>query len=181
MKKTIAKALLSAAFIFAVFVTPVHAQSSKEATASYKNFVGENPTDDADIKTAGDFVNALIAGNLDKAKSLMADGYIGYGPGSTDSANKQQTLDEWKQNNITQTNRNVSFVPVTYNVKTGDLKGHWVALWGDYSFTQNGKDVKFPFHYVAKVNNGKVEGDRIYYDQFSVLKALGYTITPPAK
>ena len=64
-------------------------------------------------------------------------------------------------------------------MKTGDLKGNWVSLWGDYSFTQNGKDLKFPFQYTARVTKGKIDIDRIYYDRLYILQTLGYKVTPP--
>ena len=53
------------------------------------------------------------------------------------------------------------------------------AKWGTYSFTQNGKNISFPFQYTAKVANGRIVGDAIYYDNKYILETLGYKITPP--
>jgi hypothetical protein len=46
----------------------------------------------ADLKTVGDYVNALAANDLDKAKSLLAENYKGSGPSPKDSATREQQL-----------------------------------------------------------------------------------------
>jgi ketosteroid isomerase-like protein len=124
-------------------------------------------------------VNALVSGNPEKAKTLMADNYKGYGPAPTDSATGEQTISEWQKNQKTQSNRTVGFMTQTFRVKSGDLKGSWVSFWGDYSFTENGKDIKFPFQFAARVTNGKTDTDRIYYDRLYILQTLEYKVAPP--
>ena len=89
--------------------------------------------------------------------------------------------ESWKQNDSVQTNRKAEYVVATFVVKQGELAGHWVEMWGTYSFTENGKDVKFPYQYSAHLKDGKIDRDYIYFDRLSILEALGYTITPPAK
>ena len=76
-------------------------------------------------------------------------------------------------------NRKVSFVTQTFKVLLGDLKGSWVSLWGNYSFTQGGKNVSFPFQYTARVSSGKIDTDRIYYDRMFIMQTLGFKVTPP--
>ena len=171
------------AFLLTVITTTAQAQSKTTAQPRYKDVVGDNPSAEADMKVVSDWVRSLTAGltagDLDKAKMLMADNYKGYGPSPNDSSTTEQTISAWQQNYKTTSNRKVSFVTQTFRVKTGDLKGNWVSLWGDYSFTQNGKDVKFPFQYTARVTNGKIDTDRIYYDRMYMLQTLGYKVTPP--
>jgi len=169
------------ATLMAFSITGAKAQSASQ-DVKYSEMVGENPNAEADIKTVSDYLNTLlVAGNVDKATAMLSANYMGYGPGSDDSANLQTTTDDWKQNITRQQNRKVNFVAETFNVKSGDLSGHWVSTWGTYSFTQDGKDIKFPFQYTAHVTNGKIDQDRVYYDQMYILKTLGYTITPPSK
>jgi ketosteroid isomerase-like protein len=56
-----------------------------------------------------------------------------------------------------------------------------VSTWGTYSFTENGKDVKVPFQFTARVKNGKINRSVVYYDQLAIMKTLGFTVTPPTK
>lgn len=179
MKKTTKPFLLLASFFFLCSATTLQAQSSSSPQPRYKDLVVENPNAEADMKVVSDYVNALVSGDLDKAKSLMADNYKGYGPAPTDSSTMEQTINGWQENYNRQSNRKVSFVTQTFKVTSGNLQGNWVSLWGDYSFTENGKDIKFPFQYTAHVTNGKIDSDRIYYDRLYIMQTLGYTVTPP--
>lgn len=181
MKRTFQPGLLIAIFLLNVFATAATAQSTSDTPPRYKDVVVENPTAEADMKVVGDFVNALTAGELDKAKNLLAEKYKGYGPGPLDSGTVEQTINSWKESNKVQLNRKVSFVTQTFKVLLGDLKGSWVSVWGDYSFTQDGKNVAFPFQYTARVTDGKIDTDRVYYDRMYIMQTLGYKVTPPEK
>ena len=162
------------AMMMALCVTTVSAQS-------YNDMIGNNPNAEADIKIVSDYLTTLIDnGDVDKAASMLTTNFMGYGPGPQDSANLQITIDIWKKNVAVQENRKVNFVAETFNVKSGVLAGNWVSVWGNYSCSQNGKDLKFPFQYTAHVSNGKIDQDRVYYDQLYIIKALGYSITPPS-
>ena len=174
MKKSISTVLVMVAMMMALCVTTASAQS-------YNDMIGNNPNAEADIKVVSDYLNTMVvAGDVDKATSMLSNNFMDYGPGPEDSANLQKTIDIWKQNVAMQKNRMVNFVAETFNVKSGVLAGNWVSVWGNYSCSQNGKDLKFPFQYTAHVTNGKIDQDRIYYDQLYIVKALGYSITPPS-
>jgi len=77
--------LLIAILLLTVFSTRAQAQTTLSSQSSYKDMVGENPDADADIKPVGDFLIYLVCGDLDKAKSLLAENFKGYGPSATDS------------------------------------------------------------------------------------------------
>jgi len=182
MKKTM-NSIYSAGMLLLLLAGTVNSIAQQATPASqlrYKEVVVENPNAEADMKVVADFVNALTNADLIKAKSLLTANYLGYGPAPTDSTTADQTITDWKENYKIQTNRTVSFVTQTFKVLSGNLMGNWVSLWGDYGFTQNGKKVSFPFQYTARVNNGKIDTDRIYYDRMFILQSLGYTLTPPA-
>jgi ketosteroid isomerase-like protein len=167
-------------FVFILtYSTGIQAQTAPSSQSSYKDMVGENPNADADIKLVGDFLNYLVSGDLDKAKSLLAENFKGYGPSPTDSTTTEQTIRSWKENCEVQSNRKIGFMPTTFRVLSGDQKGDWVALWGNYSFTQNGKNISFPFQYTTRVSDGKINLDLIYYDKMYILQTLGYKVTPP--
>jgi hypothetical protein len=139
MKKTIQLTLLFAAFLLTVFSTTAQAQSKPAAQPRYKDVVGENPNAEADMKVVSDYLRGLASGDIDKAKTLMTDNYRGYGPSPTDSSTSEQTITGWQQNYKTQSNRKVNFITQTFRVKSGDLKGNWVSMWGDYSLHKTGK------------------------------------------
>ena len=179
MKKIINLKLVVAALFLTIAATTAQAQSKPAAQPRYKDLVGDNPTAEADMKVVSDFINALTDGKLDKAKMLMADNYKGYGPSPNDSTTSTKTISAWQENYKTQSNRKVNFITQTFRVKSGDLKGNWVSLWGSYSFTQNAKEVTFPLQYTARVTEGKIDMDRVYYDRLYILESLGYKITPP--
>lgn len=179
MKKTIKVSLLFATLLFTVFTTRVHAQSGPVSQPSYKDRTVENPNADADIKVVDSFLNSLISGDLDKAKSLLAENFKGYGPAPTDSSTVEQTITNWKENYKKQLNRKVDFVTATFRVLSGIHEGDWVSLWGNYSFTQDGINISLPFQYTARVADGKITGDIVYYDNMYILQTLGYKVTPP--
>jgi hypothetical protein len=152
-----------AALWLAVVATPTQAQSSKAQTPAprYKDLVGENPTAEADIQVVSDVLQAIVAGNPDKVKGLLAPTYKGYGPAAADSATGAQLIRTWQVNYQVQATRKVDFITQTFNVKTGTLRGHWVSVRGEYRFTQGGKPLKLPFQYTARVTNGQLDQDRI--------------------
>lgn len=150
-------------------------------TPSYKELVGENPNAEADIKVMSDYTNALANNKMDVAANQLSEKYVGYGPAATDSINKKEEMASWVIAHLVRTNEKVGFVSMSYRVLQGPYKGDWVAQWGDYSFTENGKDITLPFQVTARVSNGKIEMSRVYYDNLAIVTALGYTITPPKK
>ncbi|SOD97456.1 nuclear transport factor 2 family protein [Spirosoma fluviale] len=165
--------------VLAALLLFVSASAQAQQTPRYKDVVVENPNAEADMKVVSDFINALVSGDLAKARSLASPTYIGRGPAATDSANVDKVIQNWQGNHKTQSDRKVTFVTQTFKVLSGALKGNWVSLWGDYTFTQAGKTIKFPFQYTAGVADGKILGDRIYYDVLSIYTQLGFKVTPP--
>ena len=182
MKRTITSTLFLAALLIFGVEQKAHAQAKPASVLRYKDAVGENPTADADIQVVAAYLNyILVAGNTDKAKTLLTDTYRGYGPAATDSATRDKTMAQWEQRYKTQLNRKVRYEGQTaFQVKTGRNRGNWVATWGEYSFMEAGKTLKAPFHYIAHLTNGKIDVDRSYVDNLAPSLALGYKLTPPA-
>jgi ketosteroid isomerase-like protein len=148
-------------------------------TPAYKDNVVQNPNAEADIKVVGDYVKALVSGDLDKAKTLLAPNFMGRGPSQLDSANTEKTVANWQANYKVQSERKVGFVTQSHKVLSGNYEGTWVSLWGTYTFTQMEKTIQLPFQLTAKVADGKIVSDRIYFDNLSVARQLGYKLTPP--
>lgn len=177
MKSTIQFYLLFAAFMLMASTAKLQAQ----AQPRYKDMVVENPTAEADMQVVGDYINAIVSGDLAKAKSLMSDKFILYGPGAADSSNAQKELASWTENYKTQSNRKVNFITQTFKAVAGNLQGNWVSLWGTYTCTMEGKNVTLPFQSTSRVENGRITRVSIYYDNLNLFMQLGYTLTPPKK
>lgn len=179
MKRPTKLKMLLTVLLFTVVTTSTIAQSKTNTNLRYSEMVGENPNAEADIMIVSDYLKSVIAGDINKAKTLLSSDYKGYGPALNDISNYEQTFSEWEEMYKLQNNRKVDFVTQTFLVKSGDLQGNWVSVWGDYSFTMNGVNLKIPFQYTARVANGKIEIDQIYYDRLYIIKTLGYNVTPP--
>jgi ketosteroid isomerase-like protein len=179
MKKNIQLCLLMAAALFLFSVAKTQAQSAAPAAYHQKDMIGDNPTADRDIKAVSDFTYAIVSGDIPKVKTLLADKFKGYGPAPTDSASAEQMTKMWQENYKTQSDRKVNFVAQSFRVLSGDLQGNWVSVWGDYTFTSDGKTVQFPYQCTYHVTNGKIDSSRIYYDQLYIVQKLGFTLTPP--
>ena len=181
MKKRLTPTLFCAAMLVAATTLTAQAQTKPAAPARYADYIGDNPTTEADIQTVTNYINFLMAGDTDKARLLLTDTYRGYGPAATDSATRDQIVASWQQHYKTQLNRKVRLEGQTaFRVKSGRLVGNWVATWGEYTFTQGGKTLRAPFQLTTHVTKGKIDLDRIYLDNLSLTQALGYKLTPPA-
>jgi ketosteroid isomerase-like protein len=177
MKTNVKKSLILVILFLSGYLTKAQTQST--TSNRYKDNVVDNPNAESDIKVVGDYLKLLVSGDVDKAKSLLAVNYKGYGPSSVDSTTIEQTVNEWVQIGKTRTNQKVSFVNTTFQIKTGITQGDWVSVWGDYNFTEKGKDIKLPFQFTARVIAGKIVFSRIYYDRLYPMQILGYKLTAP--
>jgi ketosteroid isomerase-like protein len=177
MKTNVIKSLILVILFLSVYSTK--AQTQATTSNHYRDNVVDNPNAESDIKIVGDYLRLLVSGDLDKAKSLLAVNYKGYGPSPTDSTTTEQTINEWTQISKTRTNQKVSFYTTTFRVTTGITQGDWVSVWGDYNFTEKGKDIKLPFQFTAHLTGGKIDFSNIYYDRLYPLQILGYKLTAP--
>lgn len=173
--------ILKKVALLILFIGFSHLSFAQNETPSYKDIVTENPDAEADIQVVSDYVNLLVGNNMAKAASLLSEKYMEYGPAANDSINKIDQMAAWKAAHLVRTNEKVSFVSMSYRVLQGPYKGDWVCQWGNYNFTQDGKDVSLPYQVTTLVADGKIEMDRIYFDTASILTSLGYTFIPPVK
>lgn len=152
-------------------------ETVKDTVLKYKDFIGENPNAEADMKVVSDFVNACVNEDTNKAKSLLDANYLGFGPTINDSATAKEEIDAWKENYKIHSARKVSFITqTTYRVLVGDRKGDWVSLMGEYSCTLNEKKMKMPFQLTARLLDGKIVGAITYWDKKYLSETLGYNL-----
>ncbi|SHE38091.1 Ketosteroid isomerase-related protein [Cnuella takakiae] len=155
-------------------------QTPTQASFNYKELITDNPNPERDVQIVSAYVNAIVAGELDKARELMASNFKTSGPGPMDSADREKELNNWQERYKIQTNRKTNFIWQTFRVVSGDLKGNWVSVWGDYNCTMNGKNIRVPFHNVCHLtDDGKIDREISYWDNLAVYQALGYTLVPP--
>jgi len=185
MKKVNSSFLFFAALLITIFGTSgcdqtttnvVDTETVKDTVLKYKDFIGENPNAEADMKVVSDFVNACVNEDTIKAKSLLDANYLGFGPSINDSATALEEINAWKENYKIHSARKVSFITQTYRVLVGDRKGDWVSLMGDYSCTLNEKKMKMPFQLTARLLNGKIVGAITYWDKKYLSETLGYNL-----
>jgi hypothetical protein len=182
MYQKVSKGILIAALTLSVSHHVSVAQSNSNALPSLREVVGENPTADADIAMVQRFLQQIADGEVEKAASNLAVGYIGYGPGSTDSTDVEGFVRNWNSSLSVQSNRRTTFHHSnSWIIKTGRPAGRWVTIWLNYSFVQAGKQINLPVQYSAKVENGKIISDLVYYDRLHIINTLGYTLKHPEK
>ena len=183
MKNQIQYCLFVAVILFSTFTTAVQAQNATTPPPRYKDVVVDNPNAEADMKVLADHTNAIVNGDLEKAKSLMSDKFMSYGPSPVDSSNAEKFITTWGKNYETQMNRKVTFITQTWKVLQGSYLGNWVSMWGNYTFTDKstGKTVTFPFQLTSQIEGDKVKSTRIYFDNLYILSQLGFKVTPPEK
>lgn len=181
MKKTILQ--LSSLLLLFIFASEsLHAQEDHVSNLNDK--FAFNPNADRDVNMVTDFMQAfLVDKDFDKARQYFKPDAIDYGPGYGDSANVDQMIQMQQKLDSTVTDWNIQyFVKFSVSVKEGDQQGDWVLLWGNVSSTnKSGKTITVPFNSVFKIEDEKIAMEVDYYDNMSIVKQLGYTITPPTE
>ncbi|MFK7834216.1 MAG: nuclear transport factor 2 family protein [Winogradskyella sp.] len=148
---------------------------------NFNDTVKLNPTANEDLKVVTDYMDALMTNDMKKVGRLLADTYVGNGPSTDDKQTKAEQIASWTETHKVRTNNKNSYVVNTWRVLSGDYKGDWVSVWGDYSYTENGKDVKLTYQFTANIEDGKIQNSIIYYDNLAIAKQMGYELTAAKK
>lgn len=160
MLATLTSLLLSSALAQAQNALPLH-----------KDLVSDNPNADADIKLYLTYINAWAKNDSVTVRQLVSSTYMGYGPSLSDSLSFEQLMEgmRGKPRPI-----NVKYDLLhSFIIKQGPMKGTWVEAWGTQYTTLAGKSVRFPFHYVSQVANGKILRDIVYFDMKDIDRQKG--------
>lgn len=129
------------------------------------------------------YTKALQAGDVATMNAQFAPGAMIYGlGGGLDSLTVAQHK-EYYTTSTTTYKHNLSgelYLPV--KVTNNWNEGEWILSWGTNTLTnkETGKTIVVPYHTASRVANGKIEYIRYWYDMLNILKAQGFTITPPA-
>ncbi len=139
-----------------------------------------SPHNEKNVALGWDFVHAVVAGDLDKVKTLLAADFVCYGPGAEDVNTIDPYFAIWRERYSQHSSR-----------KTADIAGvsveealsedgknqwkEWVMLWFEYSadITQQNQTIKVPTQLTIRLVNGKIAELREYFDTGAVLRKLG--------
>ncbi len=153
-----------------------------QKTPRHNDVVTLSKNADENAAILNDYLDALVVGNLDRARSLLAADYQEHGPGYEKPMNVGQAIDSW-QNSLNQRtdHRITDRRTLAYREKSGLNEGDWVMGWGVYHWEEKagGATVELPYQITARVGNGKLEEARYYYDRATVRDKMGYVAIPP--
>ena len=129
------------------------------------------------------YVDAVVSNDFAVMDSLLADNYMGYGPGINDSTNKEDGIANWKENSG-ELYRSISFERTQYvatTVTEGQATGDWVTTWShvNLSYKDGRGPVNFRANSVYKIEKGKIAFSISFYDASDILRQLGYQFIPP--
>ena len=171
-------------FFTFLFVSFLYREACAQSNTAkrHADVVSISPDADRNIAIGADYINALVAGDWTKVRSLLAPGFMTYGPGALDSANTEQNAKMWQEQYQTHKNREIKIIASTsMQVKEGSHKGDWLLLWLDYKaqFDTTNKSIHVPVQMTIKMDNGKIAVEQSFFDTGSVYTQLGWTMTPP--
>lgn len=142
---------------------------------------GDNPNYDRDIELVTSYIDALIAGDLDLAKTKLHTDFMSYGPTVSDSANAALEMQNWTQTHENYSNLETTYVAHSWRVLEGNYQGDWVAVWGMYGATHKAlsKTISLPYHVISRIEEAKIRTIRSYWDNVGPVTQLGGTVSVP--
>ena len=128
-----------------------------------------------------ELINKLIASyeaeDIEAFKEVFDTSVSNVGPGMKDEVNYDQLVkgmevmfEKWDSIKLDV----ISILP-QHSDKEG-IEGDWVMLWTGVSMynLEHGKTIEFPYHSVARIENGKIVFEADYFDTWTINKQLGY-------
>ena len=138
----------------------------------------QEKTDAENIAVIEKYIQAVQAKDTQTMSDLLAEDYVGYGPSFTDSINKEQAITNWKDvaENLYEKIEYTRTVNIAAKVMDGQHPGNYVSDWASLKITY--KDGRGPvfltMNAVYRVENGKINMSRSFYNEADVLRQLGY-------
>ena len=134
--------------------------------------------DKENIAVIEKYIQAVQSKDTQTMTDLLADNYIGYGPSVSDSTNKEQAIASWKDvaENLYDKIEYTRTVNIAARVDDGRYPGNYVSDWAALKIKY--KDGRGPvilhINAVYRVENGKINLSRSFYNEADVLRQLGY-------
>jgi limonene-1,2-epoxide hydrolase len=145
----------------------------------------QQKTDAENIAVIEKYIQAVQTKDTQTMSDLLADDYIGYGPSVSDTTNKEQALASWKEvaENLYDKIEYTRTVNIATKITQGANPGNYVSDWASLKITY--KDGRGPvilhMNAVYRVENGKINLSRSFYNEADVLRQLGYEFVPTAE
>lgn len=143
-----------------------------------------SPNEKENVKLVNDYINALLASEYEKAKGLVSEGFMNYGPSKKDSTDIDGVTSGWAKEAKVRSNQDVGIYATTsLKVNEGKSAGEWVYVWGNYTATLNDSGYTFdvPWHRVYFIKDNKIEFTRAWFDNLSVALDRGSVAPVEAK
>ncbi|MDH3710177.1 MAG: nuclear transport factor 2 family protein [Cyclobacteriaceae bacterium] len=151
------------------------------ATAACNPAASDNS--EANIAIVQNYLEAVSNHDYDAMASILSDDYLGLGPSVGDTIRKQEAIDSWKYNsdNVYESVVYELSQMLPANIAEGPAAGEWVSNWTYLTITY--KDGRGPVNVwvnaVYKIEDGKIDRSRTFYNEADVLGQLGYRVFPP--
>jgi len=131
------------------------------------------------------YIQAVETKDTQTMADLLADNYVGYGPSFSDSINKVQAIENWKNvaENLYDKIEYTRTVNIAAKVTNALHPGNFVSDWASLKITY--KDGRGPVYLnvnaIYRIENGKITLSRTFYNEADVLRQLGYEFSAPAE
>jgi ketosteroid isomerase-like protein len=131
------------------------------------------------------YIKAVEEKDIETMGSLLSDDYVGYGPSFSDSTNKEKAIANWKDvaENLYEKIEYTRTVNIATKVAGVRHPGNYVSDWASLKITY--KDGRGPvflnMNAVYRIENGKINLSRTFYNEADVLRQLGYSYTSLAE
>jgi len=129
------------------------------------------------------YVAAVEQNDTATMESTLADNYVGLGPSVSDSINKSDAIENWKEN-LETLYEGIQYSKsriLSVNVPDGENKGEWVSSWAELKITykSDNRVVTVWANTVYKMENDKIVRSYTFYNEADVLEQLGYVFINP--
>ena len=144
--------------------------------------IADEKAKEDDVAVVEKYIQAVQAKDIQTMESLLADNYIGYGPGFTDSINKADAVANFKNvaENLYEKISYARSINLAATLKDGPHPGNYVSNWAHLTITY--KDGRGPVNLYAntsyRIENGKITLTRTIYDEADAMRQLGYEMQP---
>src|SRR6478736_81642 len=126
------------------------------------------------------YIKAVQEKDTKTMTELLADDYIGYGPSVADTINKEQAIASWKDvaENLYDKIEYTRTVNIAATLKDGPNPGNYVSDWASLKITyKDGRGpVSLNMNAVYRIENGKINLSRTFYNEADVLRQLGHDV-----
>ena len=139
---------------------------------------GQLEVEQENLAVVEKYIQAVQSKDTQVMYDLLADNYVGYGPSVSDTINKEQAMANWKDvaENLYEKIEYTRTVNIAIKIIDGPNPGNFVSDWASLKITY--KDGRGPvflnINAVYRIENGKINLSRTFYNEADVLRQLGY-------